>query len=72
MSWATSSQSTLLDSPWADPELPSLVAIDGNEIVGMIGSNVRRMRFDDRPVRMVCSAHLLSHPRVRQRRSAHA
>ena len=58
-------QQTLLESPWLDPELPSLVASDGTEIVGFLGSNVRRMRFEDRPVRMACSAHLLAHPRVR-------
>ena len=59
--------STLLDQPWADPELPSLVALDGDELIGMIGSNVRRATFDGRPVRMVCSAHLVSHPRARNR-----
>ena len=58
-------ESTLLDHPWTDPELPSLVAIDGDELVGLIGSNVRRGDFDGRPVRMVCSAHLVSHPRAR-------
>ena len=58
-------QQTLLESPWLDPELPSLVASDGQEIVGFLGSNVRRMRFEDRPVRMACSAHLLAHPRAR-------
>ena len=58
-------QETLLASPWFDPEIPSLVATDGSEIVGFIGSNVRRMRFDGRPVRMACSAHLLAHPTVR-------
>jgi len=58
---------TLLDQPWIDPALPSLVAVDGDKIVGFIGSNVRRMTFDGRPVRMVCSAHLVSHPRVRNR-----
>lgn len=57
--------STLLDQPWADPELPSLVATDGDEIVGFIGSNVRRITFDGAPRRMVCSAHLVSHPRAR-------
>jgi hypothetical protein len=57
--------STLLDNPWADPELPSLVAADGEEIVGFIGSNVRRVTFDGASRRMVCSAHLVAHPRVR-------
>lgn len=60
-------ESTLLDHPWADPELPSFVATNGDEIVGMIGSNVRRMTFDGRPIRMVCSAHLVAHPRARGR-----
>jgi GNAT superfamily N-acetyltransferase len=58
--------STLLDNPWADPELPSLVATDGDALVGMIGSNVRRVSLDGTPLRMVCSAHLVSHPRVRR------
>ncbi len=57
--------STLLDHPWADPELPSLVAADEGRIVGFIGSNVRRITFDGRPMRMVCSAHLVSHPEAR-------
>ena len=57
--------STLIDHPWADPELPSLVAVDGETVVGMIGSNVRRVLLDGRPLRMVCSAHLVSHPRAR-------
>lgn len=57
--------STLLDHPWADPELPSYVATDGEEVVGFIGSNVRRVTFDGAPRRMVCSAHLVAHPRAR-------
>lgn len=49
-----------LDDPWNDPELPSLVheAPDG-DIVGFIGSSTRRMRLDDRPLRMVCSSNLV-------------
>ena len=57
--------STLFDHPWRDPELPSLVGMDGDSLVGLIGSNVRRVAFDGRPLRMVCSAHLVSHPRAR-------
>ncbi len=60
-------ESTLLDHPWVDPELPSFVATEGTEIVGFIGSNVRRMTFEGNPIRMVCSAHLIAHPRVRKR-----
>ena len=58
---------TLLDHPWADDEIPSLVYEEGGEIVGFLGSNVRRMRFDGRAIRMACSAHLLAHPRVRNK-----
>jgi hypothetical protein len=58
---------TLFDHPWADPEIPSLVYVDQRgEIVGLISSNTRRMRFDGRPIRMACSAHLLAHPRARK------
>jgi hypothetical protein len=50
---------TLIDSPWADPELPSLVAVDAEEeIVGFIGAQVRRLRLDDRELRGVCCGHL--------------
>jgi hypothetical protein len=58
---------TLLDQPWADSTIPSLVYVEEGEIVGFIGSNVRRMRFDGRPVTMACSAHQIAHPRVRKR-----
>jgi Acetyltransferase (GNAT) domain len=57
---------TLMESPWADPELPSLVYAEGDELLGAISSNVRRMRFDGRPIRMVCSANLIVHPRARR------
>jgi hypothetical protein len=56
---------TLLESPWADPELPTLVYVDDGEVLGVISSNVRRMRFDGAPIRMVCSANLIVHPRAR-------
>jgi hypothetical protein len=50
---------TLLDDPWADPEIPSLVAIgDDGEIIGFVGSQVRRFQFGDREVRGVCPSHL--------------
>jgi hypothetical protein len=56
---------TLFDNPWADPEIPSFVYVDdGGEIVGLICSNPRRMRFDGRPTRMACSAYLITHPRA--------
>jgi hypothetical protein len=51
---------TLLDHPWADEELPSFVAVDeGDEILGFIGVQVRRMRLDDRELRGVVTSHLV-------------
>lgn len=61
-------QRTLFDHPWVDPEIPSLVYVeDGGEILGFIGSHVRRMRFDGEPVRMAAGGPLIAHPRVRNR-----
>ena len=56
---------TLVDSPWADPEIPSLVATDGDAIVGFLGSYVRHMELDERRIRLACSAHLLTAQAVR-------
>ena len=51
---------TLIDSAWADAELPSLVAVDDQgSILGFIGSQVRRLKVDDRELRGVCCAHLV-------------
>ncbi len=51
---------TLLDHPWADPELPSWVAVDEREeLIGFIGSQTRPMRLDERPLRAVCASHLV-------------
>lgn len=57
---------TLLDHPWVDDELASLVALDGDgEVIGFIGSQARRLRFHDRTVRGVCCSHLVVAPRAR-------
>jgi hypothetical protein len=56
---------TLVDSPWADPEIPSLVATDGDAIVGFLGSYVRPMELGRRRIRVACSAHLLTAQAVR-------
>ena len=58
----------LLDDPWADPEIPSLVyeGPDGG-IVGFIGASTRRMRLDGRPIRMAVSSNLVAHPDWRSR-----
>lgn len=53
---------TLLDYPWADDELPSLVAVEDGEVTGFVGTQVRRLVFDDRPVRGVCVSHLAVAP----------
>lgn len=59
---------TVLDHPWYDPEIPSLVyeGADG-EIVGFLGSHVRRLRVDGRPIRMAASGQLVADPTTRQR-----
>ena len=52
--------STLIEDPWADPELPALVAIgDDGEVIGFIGSQVRRFQFGERQLRGVCPSHLI-------------
>ena len=59
---------TLLDHPWYDEEIPSLVFEDPEAgIVGFLGSHVRRFRFGDRPVRVACSGQLVSDPAFRGR-----
>jgi hypothetical protein len=56
---------TLLDSPTADPEVPSLVAADDEgRIIGLIGTEVRPMRLGDRPVRLVISEHWAVDPDI--------
>src|SRR5919204_730266 len=48
----------LLESPWRDEELPSLVATEDGEVTGFIAAQVRRFRLEDRPLRAVCCSHL--------------
>lgn len=61
-------QRVLIDQPWADPEIPSLVSVDdGGRIVGFQGSSVRRALFDGRPVRIGCPGQLVIHSDVRHR-----
>jgi hypothetical protein len=51
---------TLIDQRWASAELPSLVAVDGDDaILGFIGSQARRVRLDDRVLQGVCCSHLV-------------
>jgi GNAT superfamily N-acetyltransferase len=56
----------LLDQPWADPEIPSLVYIDDRgAIAGFQGSSVRRALFDGRPIRIAFAGQLVAHPEAR-------
>lgn len=59
---------TLLDHPWADAEVPSLVyeTTDGG-IAGFLGSHARRLRFDGQPIRAGYSGQLISAPAVRNK-----
>jgi hypothetical protein len=54
---------TFLANPWADDDMPSLVQEDrdGN-LVGFIGSQVRRIRVDGRAARVVFSGPLVAAP----------
>jgi hypothetical protein len=61
-------QRILVEDPWADPEIPTLVHVeDSGEITGFIGSHVRRMHFDDTTIRLASGGPLISHPKVRDR-----
>jgi hypothetical protein len=54
---------TLLDQPWFDPELPSLVATDRDgRLAGFLAAEVRRMRLNARPIRVVWGQHLVVDP----------
>jgi hypothetical protein len=53
---------TLLDDPWAEPELSSLVAVEDEAVTGFIGAAVRRFSFGDRELRGVCASHLTVDP----------
>jgi len=58
----------LLDHPWADSDIPSLVHVDDDgSIVAFQGSSVRRARFDGRAIRIACAGQLVAHPDARNR-----
>jgi hypothetical protein len=51
---------TLVEHPWAPAELPSLVAVDDSgQIIGSIGAQARRLRFEDSELLGVCVSHLV-------------
>jgi hypothetical protein len=56
-------EAMLLTHPWADPELPSLVAEgEDGRVVGFIASHARHMRHRDREVRAALCSHLVVDP----------
>lgn len=56
----------LLDQPWADETIPSLVYVDQTgSIKAFLGSGVRRARFDGQPIRIGCAGQLVAHPEAR-------
>lgn len=56
---------TLLEHPWYDEELPSLVSEEADgRIGGMIGVHARQLRFDGRPIRLACSGQLVADPAI--------
>ncbi len=58
---------TLIEGPWVDPEIPSLVATDDGRLAGFIASNVRPVVVDGARMRAACCAHLVVDQNARSR-----
>jgi hypothetical protein len=59
---------TILDQPWADPEIRPLVAVDDNGLpVGFVAAEVRRMRLGGQTLRFAWAAHSAVAPAARRR-----
>jgi hypothetical protein len=57
----------MLDQPWADPEIPPLVAVgDDGTVVGFVGVEIRRMRLGERTLRFVSPGHTSVSPAARR------
>src|SRR4051812_20527356 len=56
---------TLLEDPWAEPALPSLVAEAGGQLAGFIARQPRRLELGGEPVSAACCSHLLVAPEHR-------
>lgn len=57
---------TIIEQPWADPEIPSLVALDADAlVVGFVAAEVRRVRVGGRPLRFAWAAHTAVAPASR-------
>ena len=60
-------EKTCINNPWADPEIPSLVYLDGEgRIVGFLGSHVRRLRLDGQPIRLASAGQFVVAPEARR------
>jgi hypothetical protein len=58
---------TTLADPWADPEIPSIVAVDDDAtIVGFLACQPRRFLLGARPVRAACISHFVVSPDARR------
>ena len=56
---------TVLDHPWYDSDLPSLVHEESDgSLSAFIGVHVRRLQFEGRPIRLACSGQLVADPVV--------
>ena len=55
-------ETIFLDSPFRDPELPSLVYQDGPQVIGFLGVISRPMVFREMPVRVAVSTQLMVDP----------
>ncbi len=50
----------LCDQPWADPEVPSLVAAETDgAVIGFMGAHARRVRLGERELRAAVCSHLV-------------
>src|SRR3954454_20373317 len=56
---------TLFEDPWADPELPSLVAEQDGAVAGFVARQPRRLELDGEPLLAVCCSHLTVAPEQR-------
>jgi hypothetical protein len=59
----------VFDHPSADPEIPSLVAVEGDVLAGFLASHPRRLRLDGASARLACSGQLVVDPVARRRAS---
>jgi hypothetical protein len=59
----------VFDHPAADPEIPSLVAVEGDGLAGFLASHPRRLRLDGATARLACSGQLVVDPVARRRAS---